>query len=155
MGRRTWDSLPPRYRPLPGRTNVVLSSTLDPAGAGVQVVGALADVLALPGDVWVIGGGALYAAALPHVAELVVTEVDVEVAGDTWAPRLDDGWAPGTRLPADGWHRSATGLRFRVVHRWRGTAGDGPVPAVLAEQQATWTAGRTAGRSDGGVGAGR
>ena len=151
MGRRTWGSLPPRYRPLPGRRNVVLSSTLDAAQAGVQVVRSVGDVLDLPGDVWVIGGGELYAAVLPHAAELVVTEVDAQVAGDTWAPRLDDGWTRGAQVPAEGWQRSAGGLRFRVSHWWRGAAGDGPVPAVLAEQQATWTA----GRSDGRVGPGR
>ena len=45
------------------------------------------DVLALPGDRWVIGGGAVYAALLPHADELVVTEVDARLPGDTWAPR--------------------------------------------------------------------
>jgi len=57
MGRRTWESLPARARPLPGRRNVVLSSTLDPAEAGVQVLRSVDDVLALDGDVWIIGGG--------------------------------------------------------------------------------------------------
>ncbi|PZA23290.1 dihydrofolate reductase, partial [Modestobacter versicolor] len=111
MGRRTWESLPPRFRPLPGRRNVVLSSTLDPAEAGVQVARSVADVLALTGDLWVIGGGGVYAAFLPHATEVVVTEVDADVAGDTWAPPLDAGWLPGARVPAAGWAESSGGLR--------------------------------------------
>src|SRR4051794_32513584 len=113
MGRRTWESLPPRVRPLPGRDNVVLSATLDGADAGVRVCRSVHDVLALDGDVWVIGGGAVYRALLPQAAEVVLTEVDAHLPGDTWAPRLDPGWALGARVPASGWAESSTGLRFR------------------------------------------
>ncbi|CCH89735.1 Dihydrofolate reductase [Modestobacter italicus] len=151
MGRRTWESLPPRVRPLPGRRNVVLSSTLDPADAGVEVARSVDDVLALDGDVWVIGGGEVYAALLPHADEVVVTEVDAQLPGDTWAPALDAGWLPGARVPAAGWARSGAGLRFRVTHHHRGSAAPGPVPGVLADHLAAWT---RAGQS-GGVGAGR
>jgi dihydrofolate reductase len=160
MGRRTWESLPATVRPLPGRRNVVLSSALDPAEAGVQVVRSVDDVLALDGardatvdgDVWVIGGGGVYAALLPHAAELVVTDVDVELPGDTWAPELDPGWELGTRVPATGWSESAGGLRFRVSQWRRATAGPGSVPSILAEQQEKWSG---VGQSGGGVGAGR
>ena len=151
MGRRTWESLPPRVRPLPGRRNVVLSSTLDPADAGVEVARSVDDVLALDGDVWVIGGGEVYAALLPHADEVVVTEVDAQLPGDTWAPALDAGWLPGAQVPAAGWARSGAGLRFRVTHRHRGSTAPGPVPGVLADHLAAWTG---AGQS-GGVGAGR
>jgi len=159
MGRRTWESLPPRVRPLPGRRNVVLSSTLDPRDAGVPVARAVEEVLALDGDVWVIGGGGVYAAFLPHAAEVVVTEVDARPAGDTWAPELDDAWRAACRVPGSGWARSATGLRFRVTLWRRGAVGPGPDPrdagpvaAVLAEQHAAWA---DPGRSAGGVGTGR
>jgi dihydrofolate reductase len=147
MGRRTWESLPPRFRPLPGRRNVVLSSTLDPADVGAQVVRSVDDVLALDGDLWVIGGGAVYAAFLPHADEVVVTEVDAQLPGDTWAPRLDPEWVLGTRVPGTGWTRSTGGLRFRVSQWRRGTTASGPVPRLLAEQLGTWTG--------EGVGAGR
>ena len=147
MGRRTWESLPARFRPLPGRRNVVLSATLDPAEPGAEVVRSVDDVLALPGDLWVIGGGAVYAAFLPHAAEVVVTEVDAEVPGDTWAPPLGEDWELGTRVPGSGWAESTGGLRFRVSQWRRGPAAAGDVPDVLAEQLATWTR--------GGVGAGR
>ena len=152
MGRRTWASLPPRVRPLPGRRNVVLSSTLDPADAGVPVARSVADVRALDGDVWVIGGGTVYPAFLPHATEVVVTEVDAELPGDTWAPPLDDGWTEVVRTPASGWAESTSGLRFRVSLRRRGSGEAGPVPRVLAEQSAGWAG---AGRADGRVGDGR
>jgi dihydrofolate reductase len=156
MGRRTWESLPAQVRPLPGRRNVVLSSVLDPAEAGVQVVGSVDDVLALDaaldGDLWVIGGGGVYAALLPHAEEVVVTDVDLELPGDTWAPQLDPAWELGTRVPATDWSESAGGLRFRVSQWRRATATPGPVPSILAEQQEKWSG---VGRSGGGVGAGR
>jgi dihydrofolate reductase len=151
MGRRTWESLPPRVRPLPGRRNVVLSSTLEPGHAGVEVARSVDDVLARDGDVWVIGGGAVYAAFLPHVDEVVVTEVDAQLPGDTWAPPLSPEWRAGARVPAAGWAQSGAGLRFRVTQWHRGTTTSGPVRQVLTDQPATWTG---AGRP-GGVGAGR
>jgi dihydrofolate reductase len=139
MGRRTWESLPPAVRPLPGRRNLVLSSTLDAAGAGVEVLRSVDDVLAQGGDRWVIGGGGVYAAFLPHASEVVVTEVDAAVPGDTWAPELGPAWATDVRVPADGWWQSAGGLRFRVSVRRRGAGGPGPAAGVLAEHQRTWT----------------
>jgi dihydrofolate reductase len=115
MGRRTWQSLPERFRPLPGRTNVVL--TRDPAFAapGAVVLHDVATVLARYPDAWVIGGGAVWAAFLDVAAEAVVTTVDVDVEGDVRAPVLDAGWEPVERLPADGWDVSATGLRYAVT----------------------------------------
>jgi len=151
MGRRTWESLPARVRPLPGRRNLVLSSTLDPEDAGVEVARSVEDVLALGGDLWVIGGGAVYATLLPHADEVVVTEVDAQLPGDTWAPSLGLDWELGTRLPDSGWSASTGGLRFRVSQWCRGTAAPGPVAAVLAGHAAAWTG---AGQSDT-VGTGR
>ena len=153
MGRRTWESLPPRFRPLPGRRNVVLSSSLPEAGAGdgVPVARSVDDVLALDGDLWVIGGGAVYRAFLPHAEEVVVTEVDAQPPGDTWAPALGPGWALAARVPATGWSDSTAGLRFRVSQWRRGTTGSDAVRRVLAEQLGQGT---SAGRY-GAVGAGR
>jgi dihydrofolate reductase len=147
MGRRTWESLPPRVRPLPGRRNVVLSSTLDPAAAGVQVARSVDDVLALDEDLWVIGGGGIYRAFLPHADEVVVTEVDAQLPGDTWAPQLDQDWVLGVLVPASGWAESTGGLRFRVSQWRRGEIAPGRVPQLLAEESEEWTG--------GGVGAGR
>ena len=92
MGRKTWDSLPARFRPLPGRRNVVLSR--DPAwqATGAEAVGSLDQALALLADtprVFVIGGAELYAQALPRAHALLLTEVDADLEGDVRFPAWD------------------------------------------------------------------
>ncbi len=118
MGRATWESLPARFRPLPGRDNIVLSRTAGYVAEGAHVVAGLDEALALVGDrdAWVMGGGAVYAEALPRAARVEVTVVDTSVDdGDTWAPALDPArWRRVASDPCDGWRTSsADGLRFR------------------------------------------
>jgi dihydrofolate reductase len=128
MGRRTWESLPDRFRPLPGRVNVVLTSDPRWSADGALTVASVDQVLTEHRSCWVIGGGAVYAAFLPYAHRLVVTDVDVEVDGDTWAPVLDAGWRRTARTPEQGWSESATaGLRFAVSEYERAAVG-GPVP---------------------------
>jgi dihydrofolate reductase len=108
MGRRTWDSLPPRFRPLPGRRNVVLTRCVTWTAEGAEVAHDLDE--ALVGDVWVIGGADVYAAALPRADVLEVTELSAAHDGDVRAPELDDSW----QLERDGgWQRSSAGPTFR------------------------------------------
>jgi len=89
MGRRTWESLPESFRPLPGRRNVVVSRneawTAEGAERAVSLDAAL-EVLTHEERVSVIGGGQLFAEALPAAAELLLTELDLEVEGDTFFP---------------------------------------------------------------------
>lgn len=127
MGRATWESLPARMRPLPGRRNVVLSRAPGYEAPGAEVVGDLPAALELVGaheagtTVWVVGGGAVYAQALPLADVVEETVVDVDVTdGDTWAPVLDRAqWRLATTEPADGWHVSeVTGIRYRF-DTWR------------------------------------
>lgn len=89
MGRKTFDSL---GRPLPGRTNIVITRNPDYDPAGCQVVGSIAAALAACGDaaeVFCIGGADLYAQVLPLADRLYLTEVDIEVTGDAWFPSFD------------------------------------------------------------------
>jgi dihydrofolate reductase len=110
MGRRTWESLPPRFRPLPGRRNVVLTRDAAWSGDGAEAAHSLPAALQGAGDVWVIGGADVYAAALPHADVLEVTELQDEFAGDVRAPVIDAGW----RVDDDsGWQTSSSGLAFR------------------------------------------
>ncbi len=93
MGRRTWDSLPERFRPLPGRRNIVITRNADWQAPGAEVAHSLAQGLALVADApkaFVMGGGQLYAEALLHADELVLTEVDASFEGaDTFFPAWD------------------------------------------------------------------
>jgi dihydrofolate reductase len=79
MGRKTWDSLPERFRPLPGRRNIVVTRNAQWHGAGAERSASLDDALHRVADVpkvFVIGGGELYALALPLANELELTEID-------------------------------------------------------------------------------
>jgi dihydrofolate reductase len=111
MGRRTWESLPARVRPLPGRRNVVLTRQADYMAEGADVVSSLDDALS-GDDVWVIGGAEIYASALPRATRCEVTEVDMDLPrqdNDALAPVLDEGW-----LAEDAeWQVSGGGLRYR------------------------------------------
>ncbi|RBY98189.1 dihydrofolate reductase [Blastococcus sp. TF02-8] len=126
MGRRTWESLPERFRPLPGRVNVVLTSDPGWSVEGAERAASVEQVLAGHPSCWVIGGGSVYTAFLPHAERVVVTDVDLEVDGDTWAPELDDRWVRTSRTPVQGWSESAQdGVRFAVSEYARG-----PVPGA-------------------------
>ncbi|HEY3686967.1 MAG TPA: dihydrofolate reductase [Streptosporangiaceae bacterium] len=113
MGRRTWDSLPARFRPLPGRRNIVV--TRDPrwAADGAERAGSVAEALELagPAEAWVIGGGEVYRAAMAYATTLAVTEVDTAVDGDTHAPVPGPEWEVAEET---GWRTSASGLRYRI-----------------------------------------
>lgn len=122
MGRRTWESLPPNYRPLPGRQNIVVTSR--PEIDGAATASSLAGALALaatdaPGEVaWIMGGAQLYTEAVNVVDEVHITEIDLETPGDTFAPTLDpERWY----LADEGvWETSSTGPRYRfTVYRAR------------------------------------
>jgi dihydrofolate reductase len=93
MGRKTWDSLPGRFRPLPGRRNLVITRDPQWRAAGAEPCASLDDALDRVADApkaFVIGGGELYAQALPHAEELVLTEVDSVLDGaDTFFPDFD------------------------------------------------------------------
>jgi len=92
MGRRTWESLPDQFRPLPGRGNVVVTRNSDWSAQGADRAGSIEDALRLlegEATVFVIGGGEIYAAALPSADELLLTEIDAEIEGDTYFPSWD------------------------------------------------------------------
>ena len=114
MGRRTWESFPDRFRPLPGRRNVVV--TRDPAWAaeGAEVAHSIDDALAVDASPWIIGGAQLFLATIDRAARLEVTEIDISPDGDTHAPAIDFSvWQP-TPLTADApWLTAGNGLRYR------------------------------------------
>lgn len=121
MGRRTWESFPPRFRPLPGRRNIVI--TRDDAWTvdGAERAASLDAALALAGgsdasgsEVWVIGGGQVYREAIARADRLEVTELDLDADGDTVAPDTA-GWSIVAADPEEGWHTSRSGIRYRFL----------------------------------------
>jgi len=118
MGRKTWDSIPARFRPLPGRDTWVITRQLEWHATGALVAHSLPEALQnMPPQAtpWVMGGGEIYAQALPWANRAVVTEIDLVVQdGDTFAPTLGPEWVEQSRES----HISGTGLAFNVVH-WK------------------------------------
>ena len=114
MGRKTWDSLPPRFRPLPGRSNIVITRQVDWHAEGALRAGSLQEALQLSGDVpevWVIGGAEIYRQAEPLAQRAEVTEIAQDFEGDAYAPTLGSAWTETAREQ----HLSAVGLAFSFV----------------------------------------
>lgn len=92
MGRKTWESLPPKFRPLPNRKNIVITrQTPYPVLQDVDVFASIDDALAAHTgeDILVIGGAEIYRQTIDHADTLYITHVDMEVAGDAFFPNID------------------------------------------------------------------
>lgn len=114
MGRRTWDSLPPRFRPLPGRRNIVVTRQAGWQAEGAETAPSLEAALAACAGqprTWVIGGGEMYRAALPLAQRVEVTDIEADYEGDTFMPALSAPWVEVARSR----HVSATGLGYSFV----------------------------------------
>ena len=114
MGRKTWDSLPAKFRPLPGRTNVVITRQADWQVTGAQTAGSLTDALAIcqaASDVWIIGGAQIYVQAEPLAHRIEVTHIDKTYDGDAFAPTLGKQWQQSQKQD----HVSSTGLNFSFI----------------------------------------
>ena len=117
MGRTSWDALPTAYRPLPGRRNIVLSRRPGFEAQGGEVVRSLDEALALVAgeDAWICGGAQVYAEAMPVADLLVVTDIDLDVDGDAFAPEIGPEWVAAAVDPAEGRLTGAGGLRYRIT----------------------------------------
>lgn len=114
MGRKTWDSLPPRFRPLPGRSNIVITRQSDWQADGALRAASLPEALRLCGDVpdiWVIGGADIYRQTEPLAVRAEVTEIAQDYSGDAYAPVLGPAWQETARAP----QVAASGLSFAFV----------------------------------------
>lgn len=120
MGRKTWDSLPPRFRPLPGRTNIVITRQPDWHAEGAIRATSLDDALQQcrhEKQIWVIGGAQIYAQALALAHEIVATEIHADFEGDAYAPELDASWQAVSRDNLI----AANGIRLSFVTYRRST----------------------------------
>jgi dihydrofolate reductase len=94
MGRKTWESLPDKFRPLPGRRNIVLSRTINEL-PGAEVCHAFQHVPnILEGkDAFVMGGASVYEASMPFASRLYLTRILAEIKGDALFPLITGEWA--------------------------------------------------------------
>lgn len=129
MGRTTWDSFPPKFRPLPGRTNIVLSTNAEIREqlreSGAFPASSLDEALELArqsngsDQIWIIGGGKVYAEALDYLDEARISKFELEREGDTFAPQLGPDFRlvksdPSPVGDQNRWHESKhEGIHYR------------------------------------------
>lgn len=115
MGRRTWESLPARFRPLPERHNIVVTRDPHYVAEGATIAHSLPDAIAAIGDdaeAFVIGGAELYQQALPLAQRLYLTEIAQAFAGDVFFPEIQSAeWRETSRTE----QRGISGLDFAFV----------------------------------------
>ena len=122
MGRKTWASLPEKFRPLPGRTNIVLTRGVwneIRAKSSSDINSSLLlceQISPTPAEVWVIGGAQIYEQTLPLARRAVVTEIDQDFEGDAFAPTFGPEWTESHRER----HIAASGLPYSFVTLERG-----------------------------------
>ena len=119
MGRKTWESLPPRFRPLPGRRNIVVSRQADYAAPGGEVADSLEGALKLASTtetIFVIGGEQIYRQAMAVADRLEITEVALDPEGDAWFPEITAiDWQETARNSPPS--QSGTGFSFVTYRR--------------------------------------
>ena len=117
MGRKTWESLPENFRPLPGRTNIVVTRSGWYEAPGATVVHSFPEALSHARDaegseeIFVIGGQEMYQCALPFATRLYLTLVDDEQPGDTFFPAYEEEFKT---IMSDEAHEHE-GLKYRYV----------------------------------------
>lgn len=121
MGRKTYDSLPDQFRPLPGRKNIVLTRDLTYEAPGASVVHSLKEAFEAAGDVseiMIVGGGELFAELMPFVDRIYLTQVDAATEGDVYFPVYEPGeWTESfcQEHPAD--ERHAYPFTWSIIDR--------------------------------------
>jgi dihydrofolate reductase len=126
MGRHTWDSLPNAFKPLPNRLNLVMTKQIQWSAPGAVAVHSLEmaqelhqahwskidpETHSLTPSIWVIGGAQIYAHTLSLAHTIEMTQIDLDVKGDAFAPALGQEWREIHREE----HTSSKGVRFRFL----------------------------------------
>ena len=90
MGRKTFEAV--GCKPLPGRTNIIISRTMENSGEDYLLARSLEEAISMAGerDVYISGGSGLYEESLPLVEKMYITEVHKAFDGDTWFPEFDE-----------------------------------------------------------------
>ena len=124
-GRKNYESIPDKYRPLKDRVNIVVTRNADYEAPGAVVLGSLEEALEHAGsasedEVFIIGGGQIYKEAfVKHVVQrLYLTLVHADISGDTHFPLIDaDDWTEVSRVYHAPDERHAHGFSFVVLER--------------------------------------
>jgi dihydrofolate reductase len=128
MGRKNYESIPEKFRPLPNRTNIVVTRKKDYEAPGCHVVHSLEDAFEIPmrseqEEVFVIGGAEIFRQSLPFADRLYLTEIHADVDGDTLFPEFDRAeWNEVSRTPHPADERHKYAFDFVVYERRDGPA---------------------------------
>ncbi len=123
MGRKNYESIPEKFRPLPNRTNIVVTHQRDYQAPGCQVVHSIADALSIPRqaqehEVFIIGGADIFRQSVTLAHRLYLTEVHADVDGDTYFPEIDTSqWKEISRVPHPADERHKYSFDFVVYER--------------------------------------
>ena len=92
MGRKNWESITEKYRPLPGRTNIVVTRDPSYQAIGAQVINNIEAAIDQSGreQVFIIGGGELYHLALPYATDLDLTMIEAQEPADVFFPEFEN-----------------------------------------------------------------
>lgn len=112
MGRKNYDSIPEKFKPLPNRTNIVITHQKDFKAPGCLVVNSFGGALEIAAqngeqEVFIIGGSEIYKLAMPYANRLYLTEIHAVIDGDTFFPEINKTeWIETSRRfhPSDGKH---------------------------------------------------
>ncbi len=123
MGRKNYDSIPEKFRPLPNRTNIVVTRQKNFIAPGCKVVSSIDEGIALAQhageqEVFIIGGADMYVLGLPLSLRLYLTEIQTELQGDTFFPPVNlSGWKEISRTHHAADERHAHAFDFVVYDR--------------------------------------
>lgn len=110
MGRATWDSLPEKFRPLPKRTNIVVSRSPSHTMSSSYWTDSIDDAIAMAreihgqDDIFIIGGASIYEQTIAKADKLILSEVDLEPEGDTFFPEIGPEWVVSNRDSREGFN---------------------------------------------------
>jgi dihydrofolate reductase len=123
MGRKNYDSIPEKFRPLADRTNIVVTRQQNFSAPGCTVVNSLESALEIAAEnnepeTFVIGGADIYRLGLPYANRLYLTEIKAPVAGDIFFPLFDKKeWKEISRIPHDADERHKYAFDFVVYEK--------------------------------------
>lgn len=123
MGRKNYDSIPQKFKPLPHRTNIVVTRQKNFKAPGCIIVDSLEKGLSIAREnheheTFIIGGAEIYKLGLPHANRLYLTEIDAEIQGDTFFPDFErDQWMETSRQHHDKDERHAYSFDFVIYEK--------------------------------------